>query len=531
MKGERKITEEEEHAQAAEGPEGYVEALIAAGEVIAYLKGRLKCVKQRYEQKEFHEQKERLHQPAFDSSLVNTHSNLSSRSQNLTSVVKVNLPKIQLPNFEGNVQQWTEFWDMFKTCVDEQNISKACKFNYLKSVLKGAAAAAIPGISICDDNYDDAVALLKEQFGQEEVIIESLYAKLQSLPKSCNKFTEVRQTYQSIEKVLRQLEAQGEAINNQRILIKLVLSKFPSEVIVKLEESKQPTKGWNTEDLRTAILQYIRIQENVYRYSGQLPPVYNGKGQGQFTSQTHNTGCFPGQLPPVYNGKGRQPQVNSVEVFSSVSGRRVMRPCIFCSGSYYNDQCNEYVSLTDRKKRLTEQGRCFVCLKTGHYLKNCPSLKKRCCDHCGKQGYHNRCLCPVKFPEKISNNDNAEAFCSTDSNGVTSLPPDSRLSEEVQLKDDHLTYATESLLASGERVLLQTAVVPIFSSDGQTLINSRVLLDSASQRIFMTTKLAQQLKLQFCQREHLSVSTFGAEKMREIDTHVVNFKMKAKDGS
>ena len=179
---------------------------------------------------------------------MNTHSNLSSRSQNLTSVVKVNLPKIQLPNYEGNVQQWTEFWDMFKTCVDEQNISKACKFNYLKSVLKGAVAAAISGISICDDNYDDAVALLKERFGREEVIIESLYAKLQSLPKSCSKFTEVRQTYQSIEKVLRQLEAQGEAINNQRILIQLVLSKFPSEIIVKLEESKQPTKGWNKED-------------------------------------------------------------------------------------------------------------------------------------------------------------------------------------------------------------------------------------------------------------------------------------------
>ena len=193
VKGERKVTEEQEHARAAEGPEGYVEALIAAGEVIARLKGRLKRIKRRYEQKELHEQKERLHQPAFDSSLVNTHSNLSSRSQNLTSVVKVNLPKIQLPNFEGNVQQWTEFWDMFKTCVDEQNISKACKFNYLKSVLKDAAAAAISGISICDDNYDDAVALLKERFGQEEVIIESLYAKLQSLPKSCNKFTEVRQ--------------------------------------------------------------------------------------------------------------------------------------------------------------------------------------------------------------------------------------------------------------------------------------------------------------------------------------------------
>jgi len=36
--GEQKVTEEE-HTRAAEGPTGYVEVLIAAGEVIARLKG------------------------------------------------------------------------------------------------------------------------------------------------------------------------------------------------------------------------------------------------------------------------------------------------------------------------------------------------------------------------------------------------------------------------------------------------------------------------------------------------------------
>ena len=45
-----------------------------------------------------------------------------------------------------------------------------------------------------------------------------------------------------IEKMLRHLEAQGKTVNHQRMLIQLVLSKFPSEVIVKLEESKQPSE-------------------------------------------------------------------------------------------------------------------------------------------------------------------------------------------------------------------------------------------------------------------------------------------------
>ena len=93
------------------------------------------------------------------------------------------------------------------------------------------------------------------------------------------------------------------------------------------------------------------------------------------------------------------------------------------------------------------------------------------------------------------------------------------------------TQFTQSLLAAGEQVLLQTTIVPVQSSDGRIFINARVLLDSVSQRTFMTVKLAQKLKLYCEYEEHLSVSTFGADKTREVDTYAVNFKVKAKDGS
>jgi len=47
-----------------------------------------------------------------------------------------------------------------------------------------------------------------------------------------------------------------------------------------------------------------------------------------------------------------------------------------------------------------------------------------------------------------------------------------------------LTNATKSLLASGERVLLQTATVDIQHPRGVATTTARVLLDSASQRTF-----------------------------------------------
>ena len=76
-------------------------------------------------------------------------------------------------------------------------------------------------------------------------------------------------------------------------------------------------------------------------------------------------------------------------------------------------------------------------------------------------------------------------------------------------------------------MLFQTAIVPIQSSDGNNIINARVLLDSASKRTITTNKLAQKLKLPSEHKKHLAVSTFGAIKTTDIDTYVVNFK----DGS
>ena len=47
----------------------------------------------------------------------------------------------------------------------------------------------------------------------------------------------------------------------------------------------------------------------------------------------------------------------------------------------------------------------------------------------------------------------------------------------------------------------------------------------------MTYQLAQKLKFPLSQREHLFVSTFGAQKATNIHTHVVSFNVQLKDGS
>ena len=151
--------------------------------------------------------------------------------------------------------------------------------------------------------------------------------------------------------------------------------------------------------------------------------------------------------------------------------------------------------------------------------KSCPSSQKKSCCHCKK---NNHCLCPENFTLEstnsliVANSDSDPA----QSNTTSDLPTTNG--------NSNATNVTQSLLALGERVLMQTAVVPIQTPDGKVTVAAQILLDSAT---FMTSQLAQKLNLTSEYKEVLSVSTFGAQRAADTDTYVIRFKVKLKNGS
>ena len=63
--------------------------------------------------------------------------------------------------------------------------------------------------------------------------------------------------------------------------------------------------------------------------------------------------------------------------------------------------CDKFTTLTKRKQILSQQRRCFICLKGGHVLKDCPSFSEEgMLSTVVEKGYHNRCLYPQKFPRQ-----------------------------------------------------------------------------------------------------------------------------------
>ena len=84
------------------------------------------------------------------------------------------LPTLNLPTFDGNPLDYTHFWDMFNSAVNSRrDISDSQKLSYLKGQLKGEALKLLGGLNTTDANYQEAVKLLADTFGDSKRIIQS----------------------------------------------------------------------------------------------------------------------------------------------------------------------------------------------------------------------------------------------------------------------------------------------------------------------------------------------------------------------
>ena len=160
-----------------------------------------------------------------------------------------------------------------------------------------------------------------------------LYSNLQAIPRCSNKFTDIRHTCDCIEKILRQLEAHKEPVNSQRMLIQLLLAKFPADFLLKLEQSKEPTTPWTMERLRKVIICQVNIQENVSHF---VSTNVHGKGRCEHDHVNKVKGYHT-------DNKHEHLQKSSAEVFSSVSnnnGKNHSYP-----GNMKSEKCSGVASL------------------------------------------------------------------------------------------------------------------------------------------------------------------------------------------
>ena len=272
----------------------------------------------------------------------------------------VKLPKLSIKRFGGDLTKWTTFWDAFDAAVHSNpHLSNIEKFNYLNSLLESTAAEAVTGLSLTDANYSAAVAILKKRFGNTQLIVNRHMDALLRLTAvtSHHDVKGLRRLCDAIEanvRGLKALEVDSESYGS--LMVSILMNKMPSEIRLIVSRSLK-TENWDFNEVMQIMEQKVHARER------------------SFTS-TQQT-----QQPP------KNPPPRGTATASNTESATIK--CAFCDQDHRSHTCLQVTDVKARKEALQKSGRCYLCLRKGHLIRQCRSSSI-----CGKcSGKHHSSIC------------------------------------------------------------------------------------------------------------------------------------------
>ncbi|MCP3663543.1 MAG: DUF1759 domain-containing protein, partial [Gammaproteobacteria bacterium] len=323
-------------------------------------------------------------------------------------------------------------------------------------------------------SFQIAVDILTERFGQMHLIVESLQNQLMGLQLTSSRAADLRIFFDRLNMLLRQLGDVDKESSQCGMTCQLVIGKLPSHVYDELLKMNfdQP---WTTQTFVEKLGKYVSHQETVARKKDST----NGISISEDIETEKPSAKRVFSDPPI---------------------------CIFCGERHFSSSCVAVTDFETRKVMIAEQSRCFLCLRKGHFINDCPQKNSSICKGCKQTGKHHSAICPSEFQQStgLSVIDRA------------SHPPSNKHFPIIS-KHPH------------KHVMLSTASVPITNYQSSPVM-ARVLLDNANQRSYIKASLAAKLGLSQLSSESLRVKVFLGHS-HSLETSTVNFSLFHKDGT
>ncbi|XP_056001802.1 uncharacterized protein LOC130048776 [Ostrea edulis] len=375
------------------------------------------------------------------------------------------LPKLSLPMFNGNILDWQTFWDSFETTIHlNHTLTDVQKFSYLKSLLEYGVSNVIAGLALTNSNYEKAIALLRERYGQKHRIINAYMKSLLKLsPPQSNLFS-LRELYDTAESYIRGLESLGQEEETfGTMLIPILMDKLPSDVKINITRHNG-SDHWTLESLRRCILHEITILE-----------------AGSSNSSLNNV-----LLTANFHTSARSSKDKSNRNITPF--QRSPKKCVYCKENHFPGDCP-----LDYNKRLAivkEHKLCVNCL--GHHqVSKCQSKEK---------------------------NSNSDIVTNTEhqSQKSTDISVDSSIIQEIaqsqNVDDESVLHSTSTSVT-----LLKTAVATVSSSpSANSFTCANILFDEGAQRSFITEELANNLQAKVSGNESLNIAAFGDKTAKSV---------------
>ena len=401
----------------------------------------------------------------------------------------VRLPKLNLPKFDGNVENWRSFWETFEANVGSQAFPSITKFTYLQSCLVGDARRAVSGLSLTAENYTHACNILETRFGKQERIV---FAHIQGLlnlaiatPSGCkNEVPTVDALRQMQDKLLSHVRSlQSLDIDGNRygvFLTPMILSKLPENMRLQWSRTNLDNKETDVDGL----LRFLETEISTLELSRSFKVI------GEQRPATEHA--------PKKAASGMKFKQRSTTAALPSASPAQSTSCAFCGGGHAPDDCGEVrdLDVPARKQRTYQAGLCFRCLRSGHRADQCGA---RCTNCTGK---HHAIFC----------------FRQTQAAGSSA----SVGRNAVRVKNEEASLSCVDRPCSNQ-VVLPTARVNVHGPKG--VVSATLLFDTGSQRTFVSKNLVKRVGAECLGSQRVSFAAFGGSRSPDEERGVFNMKV------
>lgn len=427
-------------------------------------------------------------------------------NQSASRPINVQLEKLSLPTFTGDVLKFAQFWDSFKNRIhNNRSLSNIDKFDYLRMYVKDTALTCISGLEVSEAGYVEAVNTLRRRYGRPLQLVnahlDALFS-LKELSPDCT-IPQLRKLCDNITSHIRSLKCLGVNLaHNSQTLGPIMLSRIPSHIRISWHQHKrmsQRTDSLSTSDSNLDDLDSIDIEELLEFLALQVEDREMSVKADSFKLSNHN--C---DSQSVVHKPKRNPSSVSALVSSTTKFKRT---CFICQSSnhLFIKDCPKFISAnqSERYNLIRSMKLCFSCFSPRHSVDKCDS--KYCCRHC-KSKFHNSFLCAHTNDQILETNDQP-SLSNRNANSPNPVSTSNLFSHHLNAK---------------KAIILQTLIVWAHGPNIKQKI--RVLLDNGSSQSFILFEAAQKLHLPIIGSQHLVIQSFYQnESSKELN--ICNLKL------
>ena len=404
----------------------------------------------------------------------------------------IQLPKLHLPTFSGDLMDWAPFWAQFRTAVDSNTeLSQEHKLAYLRDAIKDTSIKTLMFSGAEREGlYSEVVELLHKRYDKQRTIHAAYCHQLTSLTSIKNTKNDLLLFVDKIKHAVAGLQ-HTEQYNLPSFLTSMLTPCLPKALQVEWEVQSRESRDVPPLD---EFLQFVSFRADVLSVTPSAPSEAKAKPKApdvkpEHPPRRHRATVYSTTTQPSSNGPPSTPGFR----YECLLCPGVRHPLFQCT--IFND-----MSLAGREAHIRAKNLCSNCFAPGHQNKDCRSWGR--CRQCG--GKHHTLVHKERRSPAVVNVVASSGIASNDNSiSNTNVPSTtneiSPLGDNPQPNQGNQTNPISSSQAfnqhaTPQRCLMMTAQVLVKGPGGRQVL-ARALLDSGADMSLITSKLTQSLQL------------------------------------